>query len=79
MATYAKDDGVRGSSDGIADDLDQAQRLRDAAVSSIQERLGGFIFGYDGDLLPVVLAGQVANHDLRLAIPTMGAEASSRR
>jgi nicotinamide-nucleotide amidase len=72
VATYAKDDGVHVRVTGIADDLDEAQSLRDSAVDEIRFRVGRHIYGYDAEALPVVLANRLNEAGLRLEIHDRG-------
>ncbi|CAN5564271.1 hypothetical protein BH23CHL4_BH23CHL4_07920 [soil metagenome] len=72
VATYAKDDGVHVRVTGIAGERHEAKQLRDSAVSTVQERLGMYVYGYDADPLPVVLAALVERHGLRLVVHDHG-------
>ncbi len=72
VATYAKDDGVHVRVTGIGDDPDSARSLRDATVSEIQFRAGQFIYAYDNDPLPVVLAREALAAGYQLAINDRG-------
>ena len=72
VATYAKDDGVQVRVTGVADDLSRAQATRDTTVAEIRSRIGEFIYGYDNEPLPVVLARALQKRGLRLAIVDHG-------
>ncbi len=72
VATYAKDDGVHVRVTGIADDPDEAQALRDAAVDVIRMRLGAHIWGYDSMPLPQALADHLTRDNVKLAIRDHG-------
>ncbi|MGD9710957.1 MAG: competence/damage-inducible protein A [Thermomicrobiales bacterium] len=72
VATYAKDDGVHVRVTGIGSDADAARQLREATVAEIQNRVGDFIYAYDNDPLPAVLARELEARGFTLAINDRG-------
>ncbi len=72
VATYAKDDGVHVRVTGIGDDPVAAKALREATVAEIRMRVDEFIYAFDSEQLPDVLAREVTEAGFQLAINDHG-------
>ncbi len=72
VATYAKDDGVHVRVTGIGDDPDSANALRHATVAEIRSRVDEYIYAFDSEQLPDVLAREVTTAGFMLSINDRG-------
>ncbi|MBX3069682.1 MAG: competence/damage-inducible protein A [Thermomicrobiales bacterium] len=72
VATYAKDDGVHIRVTGLGDDPTAALALREATVEEIRSRVDEFIYAFDHEQLPDVLAREVTGTGCMLAINDRG-------
>lgn len=72
VATYAKDDGVHIRVTAVGTDSDEVRGRRNVVREEIYSRLGEFIWGVDEESLAGVIAGQLSNRGLALAVHEVG-------
>ena len=72
IATYAKDDGVHVRVTGIGESPDEAERVLQAGIRDVEERLGEHIWGQDADTLPQVLLRGLEKSHATIALVEVG-------
>ena len=72
VATYAKDDGVHIRVTAMGQDAEEVRTRRDKAAAEIYARLGQFIWGSDQQTLAGVIANELANRGMSLALHEVG-------
>lgn len=72
VATYAKDDGVHIRVTATGTDPDEVRARRNRVGDEIYRRLGSFIWGVDEETLAGVIATELANRGLSLAVHEIG-------
>lgn len=72
VATYAKDDGVHIRVTAVGTDADETRARRDVVRNEIYSRLEQFIWGVDEQTLAGVVAGELANRGMELAVHEIG-------
>lgn len=72
VATYAKDDGVHIRVTGVAETVEAADALRDAAARQVAARLEPYVYGIDNTSLPSALLTLLRDRNQTLAIADHG-------
>lgn len=72
VATYAKDDGVHIRVTAVGIDSGEVRQRRDAVRDEVYRRLGEFIWGVDEETLAGVIASELSNRGLSLAVHEVG-------
>lgn len=72
VATYAKDDGVHVRVTAVGVDADEVRHRRNLVRDEVYRRLGEFIWGVDEETLAGVLASELSQRGLSLAVHEIG-------